>query len=159
VDVLSALVAYLEAPEAVHPRQSSLHCPPIPSQLLARLDAPPCYARVYPSLPQGLAASREVVSLVSMKLLGAFAWSATTRLADRGDGIHGLFNELRIMDVGCRVGHRERDAFSVDHNVALRARFALICRILAGLLAPPGAGTLAESKEALCQSISSTLPS
>jgi hypothetical protein len=63
------------------------------------------------------------------------------------------------MDVGCRVGHRERDAFSVDHNVALRARFALICRILAGLLAPPGAGTLAESKEALCQSISSTLPS
>src|SRR5215212_2387809 len=63
------------------------------------------------------------------------------------------------MDVGSGVDHREWDAFSVDHNVALRALFALICRILAGLLAPPGAGTLAESKDALSQSISSALPS
>src|SRR3712207_5146691 len=63
------------------------------------------------------------------------------------------------MDVGCRVSHREGDAFSVDHNVALRALFALIRRVRAGLLAPPGAGTLAESKDALSQSISSALPS
>jgi hypothetical protein len=63
------------------------------------------------------------------------------------------------MDVGSRVGHREGDAFSVDHNVALGARFALIRWILGGLWAPPGAGTLAESKDALSQSISSALPS
>jgi hypothetical protein len=63
------------------------------------------------------------------------------------------------MDVGCRVGHREGNAFSVDHNVALRALLSLIRRILAGLSALPGAGTLAESKDALSQSIWSALPS
>ncbi len=58
-----------------------------------------------------------------------------------------------VVDVGRRVPHRERDAASVDHNVALRALFAAIRRVRAGLFAPPGAGTAAESKEALPQSM------
>src|SRR3712207_27785 len=75
------------------------------------------------------------------------------------DGIHSLLKDLGVVDVCRRVSHRERDAASVDHKVALRALFAFIRRILAGLLAPPGAGTLAESNDALSRSISSALPS
>jgi hypothetical protein len=93
------------------------------------------------------------------ELHGTLAWASTRRLANRLDGIHSLFQDLGVMDVGSRVSYRERDTVSVDHNMALRARFALIRRVRAGLLAPPGADTLAESKEALSQSISSALPS
>src|SRR5215212_7649684 len=109
-------------------------------------------------LPQGLSASREVVSLVGVQLLGAFARASTMRLANRFDGVYGLLQHLGVVDVGSRVDHRQRDAPSIYHNMALRALLSLIRRIRAGLLAPPGAGTLAESNDALCQSISSAFP-
>jgi hypothetical protein len=159
MDVLSALIAHFEAPEAVQPRQSSLHHPPVSTQLLARFDAPPSYPRSYASLPQSLAASREVISLVGVQLLRALARASTMRLADRRDGIDRLFQNLGVVNVGSRVDHRERDAVSVHHNMALRALFAFVRRIRAGLFASPGAATLDESKEALSQSISSALPS
>jgi len=57
---------------------------------------------------------------------------------DRVDGVHRLLQSPRVVDVGNRVGHRERDASSIDHNVALRARFAFVRRILTGLLSPGG---------------------
>jgi hypothetical protein len=44
-------------------------------------------------------------------------------------GVHGLFQVLRVVDTGRRVGHRQRDASLVDHNGALRALFALIRRV------------------------------
>jgi hypothetical protein len=47
----------------------------------------------------------------------------------------------------------ERDAPSVRHNVALRARFATMRRIRPGFSTPLFAGTLAESSEALSHSI------
>ena len=158
MDVVAPLVAHLQPPVTVHPRQSSFHDPPVSSQLLAGVNAPPCYPRGYAPLPECLAASREVVSLVGMQLLGTLARASTRRLADRLYGIHGLFQDLRVVDVGRRVDHRERDASAVDHNMALRARFALIRRIGAGSLAPPGAATLAESKDARSQSIWSASP-
>ena len=115
MDVLSALVAYLQPTVAVHPREGSFHNPPVSTQLLAGFDAPSGYARGYAPLPQGLTASREVVSLVSVQLLRAFARSAT-RLAYRTDGVHGFLQNLGVVNVGCRVDHRERDTSSVDHN-------------------------------------------
>src|SRR5215211_3117515 len=158
MDVVAPLVAYLQPPVAVHPRQRSFHDPPVSSQLLAGFDASPGYPRRYAPLPERFAASREVVGFVGMQLLRSFARAPTSRPTDRFDGVHGLFQDLRIMDVGRRVGHRQRDASPVDHNVALRARFALIRRIRPGLSAPPGAATLAESRDALSQSIPSALP-
>jgi hypothetical protein len=47
----------------------------------------------------------------------------------------------------------ERDPFSFDHNVALRARFAAIRWAWTGFFAPPGAGILPESMQARDQSI------
>src|SRR3712207_502997 len=159
MDVVASLIAYLQPPVAVHPRQRSFHNPPVSSQLLAGFDATPSYPGGYAPLPQSLAASREVVALVGVQLLRALARTPTRRLADRLDGVHGLFQDLRVVDIGRRVGHRQRGASPVDHNMTLRALFALIRRVRAGLLAPPGAGTRAESKDALSQSISSALPS
>lgn len=57
------------------------------------------------------------------------------------------------MDVCSSEHYTEWDALSVDHNVALRARFSFIRRILANFVAPLLAGTVAESKEARSQSI------
>jgi len=158
MDVVASLVTHLQPPVAVHPRQGSFHNPPVSPQLLTGLDTPPGYPRDYAPLSECLTASREVVSLVGMQLLGTLARASTRRLADRRDSIHGLLQGLRVVDVGCRVDHRERDASSVDHNVALGALFALIRGIWAGLSTPPGAATLAESKEALSQSIWSASP-
>src|SRR5215210_80647 len=53
VDIISPLVAHLEAPIAVQPRQRPLHHPPVPAQPLARVDTPPSDARLDPSLSQG----------------------------------------------------------------------------------------------------------
>jgi hypothetical protein len=154
MDVGSPFVAYLQSPTAVDPRQCPLHNPSVPSQPLTGLDAAPSDARGYTPLPERLPAAGEVVALIGMELLRALAWSATG-LADRLDSVHNLLQDLRVVDVGGRMHHRERDAPSVDHNMALRALFAFIRRVRASLFAPPGAATLAESKEALSQSISS----
>jgi hypothetical protein len=62
------------------------------------------------------------------------------------------------VDVCGSEDYRKRDASSVRNNMALRARLSLIRRIRSGSLAPLLAGTLAESKEALSQSISSPSP-
>src|SRR3712207_217096 len=159
MDVVASLIAYLQPPVAVHPRQRSFHNPPVSSQLLAGFDATPSYPGGYAPLPQSLAASREVVSLVRVQLLRALARAPTRRLADRLDGVHGLFQDLlRVVVVGSRLDNRQRDASSIYHNMALRALFALIRRVRAGLLAPPGAGTLAESNDALSQSMWSASP-
>jgi hypothetical protein len=118
VDVVPPLLADFRTPIAIQPRERPLDYPPVPSQPLARFDATPSDARSYASLPKRLATAREIVALVSMQLLWALAWSSA-RLADRLDGVHGLLQHLRVVDVGCRVDQRERDAFSVDHNMAL----------------------------------------
>ena len=62
------------------------------------------------------------------------------------------------MDVCGRESYRERHASSVRNKVAFRARFAAIRRVLADLLAPLLAGMLAESKDALSQSMRSAFP-
>src|SRR5215204_2369901 len=67
-------------------------------------------------------------------------------------------NTSSVVDVGSRVNQREWDASSVEHNMALRALLSFIRRIRSGLFAPPGAGMLAASNDALYQSISSALP-
>jgi hypothetical protein len=57
------------------------------------------------------------------------------------------------MHIGPRDGYRQRHAVMVHHDMALRAQLAAIRRILAGLVALPGAGTLALSSDARVQSI------
>ena len=129
MDVGSPLLAHPQPPVAIDPRQQRpLHHPPMPSQPpLARFDASPRDARSYASLPERLSTAFEVViGLVGMQLLRALARSAPARLADRCYGVHELFKHFGVVDVSGGVNHREWDTPPVDHNVALRSRFALI---------------------------------
>jgi hypothetical protein len=66
---------------------------------------------------------------------------------------------MRIVKISRSLLHRERDALPVDHNMALRARFAAIRQIRPGRRAPFGAGTENESIQARLQSILSESPS
>ena len=160
VDVIAPLIAYREPAVTGEPGQCALHHPSVPSQPLARVDPAPSDARLYAPLPQGLAAAREIVALLGVQLLRTLARPAPTAmgLLDRLDGVHGLLQDRRVVDVGGREDYRERDAPSVRNNMALRSRFAFIRRIRPGLFAPLLAGTLAESNEALSQSMRSASP-
>jgi len=158
VDVRPPLVAHRKSAVTGQPRQCSLHYPPVLSKLLAGVDPTSRDACGYAPLFECLTASREIVSLVGMQLVGALARSALTRLANRRDGVHHLLQDLGIVNVGGGEDYRERDATSVRNNMALRARFSLIRRVRTGSLAPLLAGTLAESNDALSQSMQSASP-
>jgi len=157
MDVVTSLVTHLEPPEAVQPRERVLHNPAMAAQLLTGLDATACDTRDDAALPQRVATEPIVVSLVRMQLGRSLA-RPTERPTDGHDGIHGLCQHLAVMHVGARLRYREGNALAVDHNMALRARFAAIRRIRTGFRSPPGAGTLAESRDARVQSILSASP-
>src|SRR5215208_8187513 len=83
---------------------------------MPRLELSEALCPSFAPLSRCLAASREVVGLVRVQLLGALARASTMRLADRRDGVYGLLQYLGVVNVRARVDHRERDAPSVDHN-------------------------------------------
>ncbi len=156
VDIGPPLVAYLRPPVAVQPRQRPLHHPPVPAQPFAGLDAAPGDARGYAPLSESLSAPGKVVALIRVQLLRALA-RAAKGLADRRDGVHGLLQCLGVVDVwrcesppaGCLLGRPQHGASSLT----------CLCPSGSGRsFGPPGAGTLAESKDARSQSISSALP-
>jgi len=139
MDVVTSLVTHLEPPEAVQPSERARHNPAMAAQLLTGLDATACDTRDDAALPQRVATEPIVVSLVRMQL----GWSLarpTERPTDGHDGIHGLCQHLAVMHVGARLRYREGNALAVDHNMALRARFAAIRRIRTGFRSPRGLG-------------------
>ena len=143
---------------SIQPRQRSFYHPAMATEFLARLDPSPCNPRSDAPIPQCLSATWIVVPFVGVQLGRSLSWPSS-RPPNWLNGINGCFQHLGVVNIGCRLGYGERDSFSVDHKVALRARFAAIRRIRSGFSAPPGAGTLAESSEARDQSIWSVSPS
>src|SRR5262249_28758786 len=133
VDVRPALVAHLEAPEAIEPRERALDHPPISPEALARVEATPRNPRDDSPCAQRLPAPPEIIALVRMQFLGALARSPSLLMgkAQRRDRIDGFLQQLRIMGVRSRHGHRERQAPAVDYQVALRPQLATIGRVLA----------------------------
>jgi hypothetical protein len=157
MDIFSSLVSNLEPALAIQPGQRPFHHPAVTPKLLARLDASTRNSRGDSSLPQCLPTKPKVIPLVSVQLARPLPWSpswATNRL----NSINRFLQHLAVVDVGCRMRYRERDSSSVDHKMALRARFSAIRWVRPGLFAPPGAGTLAESSEARDQSSWSDSP-
>src|SRR5918994_7175706 len=152
VDVIAPLVADRNPAELGEPRQRPLNHPPVAAQLLRTLYLLSCYAPLDATFSERPRTLRVVVGFVDVKLLGTLSRSAP-RAFDGLDSVQKFLEDHRVVDVGGGCHHRERDAPSLDHNMALRPRFSLIRRIRAGLLAPFLAGTLAESKEARSQSI------
>lgn len=157
VHVCPPLVTDAQAPVTIQPRDSALDYPAMPTESLATLDAPARDARRDATSAQLLQQRLRVISLVGVQLRGALARAADGAL-DRLDGVHRLKHHAGVVDVGRAHRDRERDALPVHDQMAFRARFAAIRRILPGLTAPLCAGTAEESREARDQSMRSASP-
>ncbi len=148
------LIANGQSTEPVEPGKSALNYPPMPAQPLAALHASTSYPRNNAPVPQRFPAYSEVVPFVCMQLHRSPAASPSAELLlDWLDCINHLNEHLAVVDIGCRAHYRKRNSLPVDHNMALRARFAFIRRIRPGCWAPFLAGTVAESTAARDQSI------
>jgi hypothetical protein len=153
MDIVSPLIANRQPTVLRKPRQRALHNPPMPSQFLRTLHTLSGYAPLDAPFSQSLRALFVVVGFVGVHLIGALSRSASGTL-NRLDRVQKLLENHRIVDIiGGSADHTERDARPLDHNMALRARLCLICRVRSGSLSPLLAGTLAESREARSQSI------
>ena len=126
-------------------------CPALVADGQAAVLGQPCQRALHDPAP------RDVIPLVSMQFLRPFPPSAPWGANQRNRRQQWL-KEHGVMAVGTAQEGGEGDALSVDHNMALRARFAFIRRIRSGFTAPFFAGTLAESSEARDQSIWSASP-
>src|SRR5919204_5380958 len=157
MDVGPALVADREPTVLGQPSQRPLDDPAMPSQALAALDALARNAHLDVAPPQGPATARNVVRLVRVQLVRAFAGPSTGAL-DGGNAVQQGLKDGGLVLVGLREHHRERDAAAVDHKGALRARLAAIRRMRAGRRAPFFAGMRALSMLARLQSIWSASP-
>ena len=158
MNISSSLIAHREPAVLTQPRQCPLHHPSVLAQLLRALHTLARNPHLDASSAKCLPAPRNVVSLVRVQLLRTLAGSAFRSL-DRLDAIQELLKHHRVVPVGSRDDNIERDAIAVDHNVTLRTRFSPIRRIRAGLRTPFFAGTVALSRLARSQSISSASPS
>src|SRR5688572_12766466 len=135
MDVVAPLIADGESAVLRKPSQCALHYPPMPPQLLAALNPLSRYPAPDATLSKDFFALVVIVGFVGVKLLGTLPRSAP-RTFDGLYTVDELFENRRVVDV-CRAEHHtERDASSVGHNMALRARFSFICRIRSGFCAP-----------------------
>ena len=158
MDIGASLVADSQTSELVEPSHRAFDDPAVTTEPLPAFDSSAGDARSDTAPSEQYSAKAVVVAFVGMKLGRPLARPAQ-RASDGPNGIDDRFQHLAVVDVGGRLSHRERDSVAVDHNMALRARFAAIRWIRPGLWAPPGAGTLAESTHARSQSMSSAWPS
>jgi hypothetical protein len=160
VHVQPTFVAGHQSSELAQPSERALNHPSVLAQLFAALHVAPGYPRSDTSLPQCSPASWVIVPFVGMQLERATpARSSTVVFPDRFDSIHYIGEGIGVVHVGGCADYRERNSFGVDHKMALRTRFALICGVRPATLPPFLAATLAESTEARDQSILPPSPS
>src|SRR5262245_51017503 len=158
MDVGTPLVANGEAAEAIEPGERALDDPTMPAQLLTRVDAFAGNADPDVATAEGATAAGNIVGLVGMDLGGTLA-SPAVGLLDPGNGVEQWLKDHRLVAVGPRQECGEREAGPLDHNMALRARFAAIRWVRPDGVAPLLAGILAESRAARLQSMWSASPS
>lgn len=158
MDFRRTFITNLQPTVAIQPSVCPLDHPPMPPESLARFDAFACNPRCNPTLPERLTFFARVIGFVGMQLRGPLARPAD-RTLDGADSIDGFFHHLDVVNIRRRDRHCQRNAKSFDHQMALRALFAAIRRILSGFIAPFCAGTADESRAARDQSMRSASPS
>ena len=161
VNVEPALVANGQSAVVVEPSQSALDHPSMLTQPLTAFYTTPGNPRSDTPLAQSFSAPVKVVSLVCMQLRRSLSSSSTKMLSllNRFDSINNVGKSVGVVDVGGSADYSEGNPLSVDHKMALRARFSFIRRIRAGTFAPFLARTVAESTAARDQSILPASPS
>src|SRR5689334_5587633 len=166
VNVVLPLITDSKPPFAVEPGDGAFNHPPMPAQFLIALYSFTCYAALDAPVSKKRPAPRYVIRLVSMPLVRTLTrpTSLVLRPPDRLNAVHHLFKDPRVMGVGTSQFYTEGYSFGFDHNMAFRARFALICGVRPNsrsLWVPfftPLARTVSLSKLALDQSILSASP-
>lgn len=156
MNVQSPFVADGQPPKVVEPGECPLYHPVVPAQFLAALDTSPRYPRGGASLFQRLSVRFGVVALVGVQLVRPLARSASS-LGSSLDGRDSINHHLQCLGIGnvcAGASYREGNSASADHNMALRAWFALIRRRRTDCFAPFLARIEAESSDALDQLIS-----
>src|SRR5262245_54955210 len=155
--LLQPLIPNPPPPITVEPTPRALPHPTMSSQSLTTLSPFASDSPFDPAPADGLATPRIVIPFVSMQ----FVWSLarpTGGPVNRANGVKHGSKHLGVVQVGCRLFHRQRDPLAAAHQMALRARFAAIRRIGPGRSALFGAGTENESLHARRQSILSASP-
>lgn len=152
MNIFPTFISDTQTAITVQPGECAFHHPAMLSQTNSFVDPAATQSMDNASISQSLAMPIAVVAFIPMQFFGPVsAFSIWAR--QLGNGIHHLQKHGDVTDIGSGVPDYERDSFSFDHNMALRARFSAIRWIRPGFFAPPGAGTLPESIEALDQSI------
>lgn len=157
VHICAPLVADAQTAIAIEPGERAFNDPAMPAESFAALDAAPRDTWRNRTLARLFAQRLQVIRFISMQLRRTLPRSAAPTF-DRLNRIHRFEHHARVMHVGRREYHRERDALPVHDQMAFRARFAAIRWIRPGFIAPFSAGTAEESSEARDQSMRSASP-
>src|SRR5262245_8019334 len=158
MNIRPALIPNPQATILIEPGPGAFHYPAVPAQALRRLDAPARNPRCDASAAHGLAQLCCVVGFIGVQLHRPFA-RASQRTFNRSQCIESGEQHVHSVDAGRREGTGQWDALTVDHKMALRARFAAIRWSRPSRLAPFGASTVVESIAAQLESIRSASPS
>src|SRR5918911_2518808 len=152
MNLLQPLITNPQPPVTIEPTPRALNDPAMAAQSLTAVHPFASDSHFDPAPADCPATSRVIIAFVSVQLLRPLA-GTPSRPLDRLNGVEHLGQHLRVVEIRRTQLHRERDALSLDHKMALRARFAAIRRIRPGRSAPLGAGTENESIQARLQSI------
>lgn len=151
MDVGSSFIADDETLHLIQPGEGALHHPAVPAQPLTGVDPRACDSALDAACSQDCLVPARTVALVGVQFRRPAARPAYPA-PHRGDGVEQYLQKPRLVAVCRRDQRTERDAVGVDHKMALRARFAAIRWIRAGLGSPFFAGTEEASAEARDQS-------
>jgi hypothetical protein len=160
VHVQPSLIADHQSAKLADPGKRALDHPPVPTQPLSALHSSSGYPRGDASLPECLPAPVVVVPFIRMQLEWSLPSSSAKKssLSNRFDSVHNIGEGIAVVHVSRGADYGEGYSFGVDHNMALRRRFSLICRVRPATLPPFLAGVLAESTAARDQSILPSSP-
>ncbi len=147
-----ALETNAQLAEASKPGMGAFDHPAMLAEPVVLLDATASDPGSHAPLAQMPAASREVVSLIRVKLVGA-ASRAAIESGHARDGVNEHLEYHRVVTIGTGDHQRQRHAAPVYDEMALATELAAIRWIRPRLLAPRGLATVAPSTLARLQSI------
>lgn len=150
--IKGALEADAQLAESSKPSMRALNNPAVLAEPVVLLDAAASDPGSDTPFAQMPPASREVVSLIRVKFVGAASRAAIESWHTR-DGINERFEYYRVVAIGPGDHQRQRHAAPVYDEVSLAAELAAIRWVRPGLLAPRGLATAAPSMLARLQSI------
>ena len=147
-----AFVANFQTSKLMQPGDGSFHHPTIHTQATTMLGPTSGQGGLDTPLTQLLSMRLRIVSPITIQTFGAFTWSTpfTCDVRNRLDQRQQLGH---IMSMSPRQTFRQRDALAISQHMMLRAFFAAIGGIGAGLRPPKTARTEPESTEAREKSI------